>query len=98
MAPAGDRSDAGNLDGTALFHINQDYDMIRYFVRTILQFQFLESLCAESGHTGPLYRYSSCYPFNSYCKSSALYGYTFNYSWESEAFVLFTSIFSGIWI
>ncbi|XP_023320479.1 angiotensin-converting enzyme 2 [Eurytemora carolleeae] len=30
--------------------------MIRYFVRTLLQFQFLESLCQESGHTGPLHR------------------------------------------
>jgi len=56
VAPAVDRDDDRNLDGTALFHINQDYDMIRYFVRTILQFQFLESLCEESGHTGPLHR------------------------------------------
>jgi len=56
VAPAVDRSDEGNLDGSCLFHINQDYDMIRYFVRTILQFQFLETLCEESGHTGPLYR------------------------------------------
>jgi hypothetical protein len=56
VAPAVDRSDEANLDGSALFHINQDYDMIRYFVRTILQFQFLETLCQEAGHTGPLYR------------------------------------------
>ena len=34
----------------------QDYDMIRYFTRTILQFQFAEKLCDISGHTGPLHR------------------------------------------
>ena len=28
----------------------------RYFVRTILQFQFAEKLCEVSGHTGPLHR------------------------------------------
>ena len=33
------------LDPPTLFHINQDYDMIRYFTRTILQFQFAEKLC-----------------------------------------------------
>ena len=30
--------------------------MIRYFVRTILQFQFAEALCQISGHQGPLHR------------------------------------------
>ena len=28
----------------------------RYFVRTILQFQFAEALCDISGHDGPLHR------------------------------------------
>ena len=65
-----------DLDITALFHVNQDYDMIRYaynandtecsnsslwfnfryFSRTLLQFQFMESLCKTSGHRGPLHR------------------------------------------
>ena len=31
--------------------------MIRYFTRTILQFQFAAKLCDISGHTGPLHRY-----------------------------------------
>jgi len=56
VAPAVDRDDNLDLDGTALFHICQDYDMIRYFTRTILQFQFLESLCETSGHDGPLHK------------------------------------------
>ena len=30
--------------------------MIRYFTRTILQFQFAEALCEISGHEGPLHR------------------------------------------
>ena len=29
---------------------------LRYFTRTILQFQFWESLCSISGHRGPLHR------------------------------------------
>ena len=29
---------------------------IRYFTRTILQFQFAEALCDISGHDGPLHR------------------------------------------
>ena len=45
-----------DLDPPTIFHICQDYDMIRYFVRTILQFQFAERLCQVSGHTGPLHR------------------------------------------
>ena len=32
------------------------YYHCRYFVRTILQFQFAEALCDISGHTGPLHR------------------------------------------
>merc|ERR1711936_215646 len=45
-----------DLDPPTIYHINQDYDMIRYFVRTILQFQFAEKLCELSGHEGPLHR------------------------------------------
>jgi hypothetical protein len=30
--------------------------LFRYFVRTILQFQFAERLCQVSGHDGPLHR------------------------------------------
>ncbi|XP_050702649.1 LOW QUALITY PROTEIN: angiotensin-converting enzyme-like, partial [Eriocheir sinensis] len=44
-----------DLDPPALFHVSHDYDTIRYFIRTILQFQFLEALCEVSGHTGPLH-------------------------------------------
>jgi len=43
-----------DLDPPTIFHVAQDYDMIRYFTRTILQFQFAESLCQEAGHEGPL--------------------------------------------
>ncbi|CAG0912459.1 unnamed protein product [Notodromas monacha] len=45
-----------DLDPPALFHISGDYDMMRYFTRTILQFQFFESLCEASGHQGPIYK------------------------------------------
>ncbi|XP_062845892.1 angiotensin-converting enzyme 2 [Trichomycterus rosablanca] len=43
-------------DPPALFHVSGDYSFIRYFTRTIYQFQFQAALCKEAGHTGPLYK------------------------------------------
>ncbi|XP_056324387.1 angiotensin-converting enzyme 2 isoform X1 [Danio aesculapii] len=43
-------------DPPALFHVSGDYSFIRYFTRTIYQFQFQEALCKAAGHTGPLYK------------------------------------------
>ena len=45
-----------DLDPPSLYHINQDWDMMRYFTRTILQFQFAESLCKLADHDGPLHQ------------------------------------------
>uniref|UniRef100_A0A8C2WBB9 Angiotensin-converting enzyme n=1 Tax=Cyclopterus lumpus TaxID=8103 RepID=A0A8C2WBB9_CYCLU len=44
-------------DPPALFHVSGDYSFIRYFTRTIYQFQFQKALCDAAGHTGAL---SSC--------------------------------------
>ncbi|KAM7424399.1 hypothetical protein PAMA_000645 [Pampus argenteus] len=44
-------------DPPALFHVSGDYSFIRYFTRTIYQFQFQKALCDAAGHIGPL---SSC--------------------------------------
>jgi len=44
-------------DPPALFHVSGDYSFIRYFTRTIYQFQFQEALCKAAGHQGAL---SSC--------------------------------------
>eukprot|EP00064_Thunnus_orientalis_P002998 superscaffoldBa00000235_g3006 len=41
-------------DPPALFHVSGDYSFIRYFTRTIYQFQFQKALCDTAGHTGPL--------------------------------------------
>ncbi|XP_033972614.1 angiotensin-converting enzyme 2 [Trematomus bernacchii] len=41
-------------DPPALFHVSGDYSFIRYFTRTIYQFQFQKALCLEAGHTGSL--------------------------------------------
>uniref|UniRef100_A0A673AP47 Angiotensin-converting enzyme n=1 Tax=Sphaeramia orbicularis TaxID=375764 RepID=A0A673AP47_9TELE len=41
-------------DPPALFHVSGDYSFIRYFTRTIYQFQFQKALCNASGHTGDL--------------------------------------------
>jgi hypothetical protein len=45
-----------DLDPPTIFHVSGDYDMMRYFTRTILQFQFFESLCEAAGHEGPIYK------------------------------------------
>ncbi|XP_038557367.1 angiotensin-converting enzyme 2 [Micropterus salmoides] len=44
-------------DPPALFHVSGDYSFIRYFTRTIYQFQFQKALCGVAGHTDAL---SSC--------------------------------------
>lgn len=44
-------------DPPALFHVSGDYSFIRYFTRTIYQFQFQKALCDAAGHVGDL---SSC--------------------------------------
>ncbi|XP_070690202.1 angiotensin-converting enzyme 2 [Pempheris klunzingeri] len=41
-------------DPPALFHVSGDYSFIRYFTRTIYQFQFHKALCDAANHTGAL--------------------------------------------
>ncbi|XDV51495.1 hypothetical protein PO909_020360 [Leuciscus waleckii] len=48
--------DESYCDPPALFHVSGDYSFIRYFTRTIYQFQFQEALCEAAGHTGPLHK------------------------------------------
>ncbi|XP_053166645.1 angiotensin-converting enzyme 2 [Hemicordylus capensis] len=43
-------------DPAALFHVANDYSFIRYYTRTIYQFQFQEALCKAANHTDHLYR------------------------------------------
>uniref|UniRef100_A0A8C4RH50 Angiotensin-converting enzyme n=1 Tax=Erpetoichthys calabaricus TaxID=27687 RepID=A0A8C4RH50_ERPCA len=43
-------------DPPTLFHVSNDYSFIRYFTRTIYQFQFQKALCEEANHSGPLYK------------------------------------------
>uniref|UniRef100_A0A8C5LTG2 Angiotensin-converting enzyme n=1 Tax=Leptobrachium leishanense TaxID=445787 RepID=A0A8C5LTG2_9ANUR len=42
-------------DPPALFHVANDYSFIRYYTRTIYQFQFQDALCAAANHEGPLH-------------------------------------------
>ena len=69
VSPPVARDDSQDLDPVALFHVSNDYDMIRYFTRTIMQFQFAQALCNASGHDGPLYK---CDFYNSTEAGSAL--------------------------
>uniref|UniRef100_A0A8D0JCB2 Angiotensin-converting enzyme n=2 Tax=Sus scrofa TaxID=9823 RepID=A0A8D0JCB2_PIG len=43
-------------DPACLFHVAEDYSFIRYYTRTIYQFQFHEALCRTAKHEGPLYK------------------------------------------
>lgn len=56
VAPPLPRDDPQDLDPVALYHVSGDFDMIRYFTRTVMQFQFAEALCNVSGHVGPLHK------------------------------------------
>ncbi|MCP3661004.1 MAG: hypothetical protein GY696_00675, partial [Gammaproteobacteria bacterium] len=47
---------ASDFDPGAKFHIPNNMPYIRYFVATVVQFQFYQSLCKASGYTGPLHQ------------------------------------------
>ncbi|KAM6151129.1 angiotensin-converting enzyme 2 [Rhynchocyon petersi] len=48
--------DESYCDPATLFHVANDYSFIRYYTRTIYQFQFQEALCQLAKHKGPLYK------------------------------------------
>lgn len=69
VAPPVPRDDSLDLDPVAIYHVSNDFDMIRYFTRTIIQFQFAEALCRVAGHVGPLHK---CDIYNSIEAGEAL--------------------------
>ncbi|XP_010136813.1 PREDICTED: angiotensin-converting enzyme 2 [Buceros rhinoceros silvestris] len=56
-------------DPAVLFHVANDYSFIRYYTRTIYQFQFQEALCKAANHTGPLH---TCDITNSHAAGQSL--------------------------
>ncbi|HEY0063578.1 MAG TPA: M2 family metallopeptidase [Telluria sp.] len=48
----------GGFDAGAKYHVAADTPYARYFLATMLQFQFHRALCREAGYTGPLNRCS----------------------------------------
>jgi len=48
----------GGFDAGAKYHVAADTPYARYFIATMLQFQFHRALCREAGHVGPLNRCS----------------------------------------
>ncbi|HEU4844509.1 MAG TPA: M2 family metallopeptidase, partial [Burkholderiaceae bacterium] len=48
----------GGFDAGAKYHVAADTPYARYFLATMLQFQFHRALCREAGYTGPLHRCS----------------------------------------
>jgi peptidyl-dipeptidase A len=57
IAPPVPRTEA-DFDPGAKYHIPANVPYTRYFLATILQFQFHRALCREAGYTGPLHRCS----------------------------------------
>lgn len=55
VAPPRPRTE-DDFDAGAKFHVAVNIPYARYFLSTILQFQFHRALCREAGHTGPLHR------------------------------------------
>lgn len=49
---------AGGFDAGAKYHVAADTPYARYFLATMLQFQFHRALCREAGYVGPLSRCS----------------------------------------
>ncbi|MES2017684.1 MAG: M2 family metallopeptidase [Pseudomonadota bacterium] len=49
---------AGGFDAGAKYHVAADTPYARYFLATMLQFQFHRALCREAGYVGPLNRCS----------------------------------------
>ncbi|CAN7938175.1 unnamed protein product [Ixodes hexagonus] len=45
-----------DFDPPSKYHISANVPYIRYFVSTVLQFQFYKALCEEAGHVGPLHQ------------------------------------------
>ena len=57
VAPPVERSEA-DFDPGAKYHVAANVPYARYFLATILQYQFHRALCKEAGYTGPLHRCS----------------------------------------
>jgi peptidyl-dipeptidase A len=57
VAPPIPRNEA-DFDPGAKYHVDANVPYMRYFLATILQFQFHRALCKEAGYTGPLHRCS----------------------------------------
>ncbi|ELT90813.1 hypothetical protein CAPTEDRAFT_166512 [Capitella teleta] len=55
ISPPVSRSES-DFDPGAKFHIPNNTPYIRYFISSVLQYQFQRELCNISGHTGPLHR------------------------------------------
>ncbi len=55
VVPPVARADAGLFDPGAKYHVASNTPYARYFLATILQFQFHRALCKAKGHTGPLH-------------------------------------------
>jgi peptidyl-dipeptidase A len=55
ISPPSPRSER-DFDAGAKYHVAANTPYSRYFLATILQFQFHRALCREAGYTGPLHR------------------------------------------
>jgi peptidyl-dipeptidase A len=49
---------ADAFDPGAKFHVPANFSYTRYFIATVLQFQFFKAMCAIAGYEGPIHRCS----------------------------------------
>ncbi|XP_078661599.1 angiotensin-converting enzyme-like [Branchiostoma floridae x Branchiostoma belcheri] len=56
IVPPVPRNHDKDFDPGCKYHIAANNPYIRYFVSSVLQFQFHQALCQTSGHTGPLHK------------------------------------------
>ena len=51
-------NDSQLFDAGTFFHVAHNTEYLRYFISHVLQFQFHEALCDESGHKGAYHKCS----------------------------------------
>ena len=62
LTPPRSRTSDHYFDPGMKFHVSANMPYIRYFLATLVQFQFHEAYCRMKGHSGPLYK---CQVYNS---------------------------------
>ncbi len=83
-----DRPEGASFDPGAKYHIPANTPYMRYFLAHILQFQFHESMCRASGHTGALHTCSVYDSKEAGAKLQAMLSMGASQPWQDTLFEL----------